>query len=137
MHSRLVCALPLLPALLRVGMAQSEGSTEVPATNDEAGVSVLAVFVIMLVIGVASYHVLSFTRIPYTAILIVSLEHRTLLRNKGCGLFEAEQSSCKDEKNPGLKEGALRMLCSQYSSCKMQISPSGVGSVFRSGRIDV
>lgn len=40
--------------------------------HGEGGVDVLAVFVIMLVIGVATYHILAITRIPYTALLIVS-----------------------------------------------------------------
>ena len=54
-------------------------AAEVPASqqeaqeSQEAGVSVLGVFTVMLVVGVASYHVLTFTRIPYTAILIVRL----------------------------------------------------------------
>lgn len=45
-------------------------------STQEEGVSVLGVFTVMLVIGVASYHVLAFTRIPYTAILIVRLSEQ-------------------------------------------------------------
>ena len=71
MHSRLLFIL-LVFLLCGISHAQNEASTEdTTASNDETGVSVLGTFVIMLVIGVASYHVLAFTRIPYTAILIV------------------------------------------------------------------
>lgn len=41
--------------------------------GSDLGVDVLAFFVIVLVIGIATYHVLTVTRIPYTALLIVSL----------------------------------------------------------------
>lgn len=41
-------------------------------STDESGVAVLTVFAIMLIIGIASYHILAKTRLPYTAILIVS-----------------------------------------------------------------
>jgi len=48
----------------------------VPVSEEEkasllAGEDILSVFVIMLVVGIASYHVLAFTRIPYTALLLV------------------------------------------------------------------
>lgn len=54
---------------------QASSLQEETQGNQEEGVSVLGVFTVMLVIGVASYHVLAFTRIPYTAILIVRLPH--------------------------------------------------------------
>ena len=58
-------------ALLGQSRAAEVASVHVEAENTEAGDDVLAVFVIMLVVGVASYHVLAVTKIPYTALLLV------------------------------------------------------------------
>ena len=71
----LLCACTLLNCANLASCAEGaaapsaqEGSEE----GSEAGVDVLAFFVIVLVIGIATYHVLAVTRIPYTALLIVS-----------------------------------------------------------------
>jgi len=45
----------------------AEPVSEKEKASLEAGEDVLSVFVIMLVVGIASYHVLAVTRIPYTA----------------------------------------------------------------------
>jgi hypothetical protein len=48
-----------------------EPVTDEEQASLEAGEDVLSVFVIMLVVGIASYHVLVVTKIPYTALLLV------------------------------------------------------------------
>lgn len=91
-HTRLWRALLL--CLLWHGIAQVRAeTTEAQSTeeNHEAGVSVLATFVVMLIIGVASYHVLAFTKIPYTAVLIV---RPTILNPYTLSLQIAAQTTC-------------------------------------------
>jgi len=53
----------------------AEPVSEKEQASLEAGEDVLSVFVIMLVVGIASYHVLAVTRIPYTALLLVCPLH--------------------------------------------------------------
>ena len=72
-----LCLLCFCSTSTAQGIATTQEQME---GSHEEGVSVLGVFTVMLVIGVASYHVLAFTRIPYTAILIV----RLCIREIGC-----------------------------------------------------
>ena len=70
----------LLPLFVYVSSAAAPAPvTSASSEEGNGGVDVLAFFVVALVIGVATYHVLAVTKIPYTALLIVRLPNCLLL----------------------------------------------------------
>ncbi len=82
--SKTYLALLVLGLALLQGAVGASGAAELQgeAENLEAGEDVLSVFVIMLVVGIASYHVLAVTRIPYTALLLVGTSFHDVLKPK-------------------------------------------------------
>ena len=64
--------LVLLPLSVYASSTAAPAPVSSASVEDgSGGVDVLAFFVVALVIGVATYHVLAVTKIPYTALLIV------------------------------------------------------------------
>ena len=63
----------LLPLSVYASSAAAPAPVSSASEEGDGGVDVLAFFVVALVIGVATYHVLAVTKIPYTALLIVRL----------------------------------------------------------------
>lgn len=74
-HWRFVALLYMCLAGWCVGETLSPSAEAADHANveehAEGGVDELTFFVVVLVIGVATYHVLVVTRVPYTAMLIV------------------------------------------------------------------